>query len=205
QPLLKSLGYSAELQMLGEFSSRFAEYQKLDAEILPLAVENTNLKAQQLSFGPAQQAVDEFNRALTTATGAGGNKGCCPEASAARARSAVLSIQVVHSRHIAEAEDTKMTAMEAQMAASDAEARRALTELRAGLPSGAAPALVSATAALDRLKAVTGEIVALSRRNTNVRSLALSLGRKRTVAAQCEDQLSALNEALSKHDFTATR
>jgi hypothetical protein len=53
--------------------------------------------------------------------------------------------------------------------------------------------------------AVNGEIVALSRRNTNVRSLALALGRKRTVAAQCEERLQALVEALERHEFTATR
>ena len=35
------------------------------------------------------------------------------------------------------------------------------------------------------------DMVALSRRNTNVRSLALALGRKRTVAAQCEDVADA--------------
>jgi hypothetical protein len=33
----------------------------------------------------------------------------------------------------------------------------------------------------------------------------LSLGRKRTVTAECDDTLHALDEALSKHDFTATR
>ena len=53
--------------------------------------------------------------------------------------------------------------------------------------------------------AVNDEIVALSRRNSNVRSLALSLGRKRMVTAECEDELRALEEALAKHEFTATR
>ena len=48
-------------------------------------------------------------------------------------------------------------------------------------------------------------IIALSRKNTNVRSLALSLGRKRVVTAECEDQLRALGEALAKHESTATR
>ena len=48
-------------------------------------------------------------------------------------------------------------------------------------------------------------IVALSRRNSNVRALALSLGRKRTVAAECDVRLRALEEALTRHEFTATR
>ena len=40
---------------LETFTGRFDEYRRLDDEILPLAVENTNLKAQRLSFGPARR------------------------------------------------------------------------------------------------------------------------------------------------------
>jgi hypothetical protein len=36
-------------------------------------------------------------------------------------------------------------------------------------------------------------------------SLALSLGKKRTVTAECDDILRALDETLARHDFTATR
>ena len=62
-----------------------------------------------------------------------------------------------------------------------------------------------ASAAFERFKMVNAEIMRLSRRNSNVRSLALSMGRKRTVTAQCDDQLRALDEALSKHEFSATQ
>jgi hypothetical protein len=51
---------------------------------------------------------------------------------------------------------------------------------------------------------INDEIVALSRRNSNVRSLALSLGRKRVVVAECDDQLTALEQALAKRGFPAT-
>jgi hypothetical protein len=53
--------------------------------------------------------------------------------------------------------------------------------------------------------AIHTEIITLSRRNSDVRSLALSLGRKRIVTAACDDQLRALEQALAKHEFTATR
>ena len=52
--------YSIETRLLEEFGRRFAEYRALDRNILELAVENTNLKAQRLSFGPAQEAADAF-------------------------------------------------------------------------------------------------------------------------------------------------
>ncbi len=60
ESILKSMGYSEELGFLDTFKGRFAEYQKLDAEILPLAVENTNVKAQRLSFGPAREAAERL-------------------------------------------------------------------------------------------------------------------------------------------------
>lgn len=53
--------------------------------------------------------------------------------------------------------------------------------------------------------AVQVEIIDLSRRNSNVRALALSLGRKRTLAAECDAELQALREALAQHEFGATR
>jgi len=35
--------------------------------------------------------------------------------------------------------------------------------------------------------------------------LAVSLGRKRTLAAECDTELQALREVLAEHDFSATR
>ena len=49
--------------------------------------------------------------------------------------------------------------------------------------------------------AIHKEIITLSRRNSDVRSL----GKKRTMTAECEAHLQALEQALAKHEFTATR
>ena len=117
-------------------------------------------------------------------------------------------VNVLHKQlieHIAESDEAAMSRMEAEMAASESAARKAVSALKDQLPSAAAPQLAAAAAALDRFKAVNAEIVSLSRRNSNVRSLALSLGRKRAVTAECDDTLRALEEALTKHDFKATR
>ena len=122
-----------------------------------------------------------------------------------RAFAALLEIQVLQAPHIAEADDVAMTEMEAQMAASELEARRTLARLSPLLIAGAAKPLADASTALERFLTVNREIVALSRRNSNVRALALSLGRKRTVTAACEEQLRALDEALARYEFTATR
>jgi hypothetical protein len=204
--LLRDLGYSEDVTYLEGFETRFNDYKRLDDEILPLAAENTNLAAQRLSFGAAQEARDAFARALDAAVrpGAAG-QACCADALAAKAAAAVLEIQVLHAPHIAEADDAAMTRLEQRMAAAEAAARTTLAELKTSLAPASAPQLVTASQALDRFAAINKEIIALSRRNSDVRSLALSLGRKRMLVAACEDQLTALQQALAKHGFTATR
>jgi hypothetical protein len=203
---LESLRYADDLRHLNEFEARFKEYRRLDDEILPLAVENTNLKAQRLSFGTSREAAQSFHAALEKAIGTSPTKEtCCAEAVAARARMAVLEIQVTYAPHIAEAQDAAMTQMEAQMNAATGRAQQALQELRGMLPTSSGAQLGAASAVLDRFLSIHKEIIALSRRNSDVRSLALSLGEKRNVTAECEARLQALEEALAKHAFTATR
>jgi hypothetical protein len=202
EPVLASLGYRSEIETLTAFKGRFDELRALDAEILPLAVENTNLKAQRLSFGPVRQASDRLSSSLKAAAASARSPGV--EAQVAAMRAAVLEIQVLQARHIAEPKDAVMDDIEASMAALFSEAQSDLQHLRRLLPAARSD-LTAADLALDQLMTLNQELVALSRRNTNVRSLALSLGRKRLVIAACEDQLAALNEALAKHDVPATR
>ena len=193
---LQALGYREDQRALDAFRARFDEYRKLDDEILPLAVENTNLKAQRLSFGAAQEAAKSVASAVEGAVrGAKGGGGCCAEALAYRARAALLEIQVLQAPHIAESDDGAMTKIENRMQELAHTARAAIDELKAS----------DAAAALDRFLKINDEIIMLSRRNSNVRSLALSLGRKRMITAECEDDLRALEQAVAGHAFSATR
>ena len=205
QPALESLGYQTDLGHLTAFRASFDEYRRLDDEILTLAVENSNVKAQRIAFGPSREAARAFGTSLEAAVREGAKDRCRAEALASRAQAAVLQLEVLQPPHIADAENAVMTRLEGEMHASEAVARKSLEELRTASSPAAGSHLEAATAALDGFVARNREIVALSRRNSNVRSLALSLGRKRTVTAQCEDQLRALEQALAAHAFTATR
>jgi hypothetical protein len=204
-PILTSLGYSAETELLERFRSRLAEYRTLDQTILGLAVESTNLKAQRLSFGSAQQAATAFREALDAVNGSAPKDSWQVQALAATALAAVREVQVLQAPHIAEADDAAMTRIEADMRVAETAARRALGTLAGLAPPAARPRLAAATAALDRFMGVNAEIVTLSRRNSNVRSLALSLGQKRMLAAACEEALRALQDALAKRDFGGRR
>ena len=205
QALVRGLELADELKLLAEFRKVFAKYRALDDEILELAVENTNLKAQRLSFGAAREAADVVRAALDAVTNAASEKDACrARALSATAALAVSEIQVLQAPHIAAADDAVMTALEQRMATLEANARSTLQEL-AGVAPGLQSGSDAASAALGRFMNINAQIVALSRRNSNVRSLALSLGQKRTLAAACEEGIQALRARLEKRTFTGTR
>ena len=205
-PILQGLNFSNETQLLQQFVSRFAEYRALDRRILDLAVENTNLKAQRLSFGPAQEAADAFRDALKAVVPSVPAKDTWhAEALVASAVATVREIQVLQAPHIAEADEAVMTRMEKRMATSEAAARNAIKELMGLVQPAARPRLAAAAASLDQFVSLNTQILALSRKNTNVRSLALSLDQKRTLTTACEESLRALHDALAKRGFTGIR
>jgi hypothetical protein len=200
---LRQLGFPDETRTFDEFTAHWAEYRKVDRTILDLAVENTNLKAQSLSFGPASESADAFRDLLATVARATPAKDRCRvDALVAEAVLDVRQIQVLHAPHIAAPDDATMARMEKQMADLEASARAALHGLST---PGTREPLTSAIAALDRFIDVSRKIVALSRRNTNVRSLSLSLNGRPPLAAACDGSLRALQEALAKEQSTATR
>ena len=205
QPILQGLGYADEARLLADFVARFAEYGALDRRILELAVENTNLKAQRLSFGPALQAADEFRDALQAVGPADAANAWRVRALVSTAVAAVREIQALQAPHIAEADDAAMTRMETRMTASETAARRALEALAPLVSTGSRPSLDAAQAALSRFMAVHADITALSRRNTNVHSLALTLNQKGQLTRACEDSLRALRDALATRGFSGTR
>ncbi len=127
------------------------------------------------------------------------------EALIATAMTTVREIQVLQAPHIADADAAVMTRMEKEMATSETAARDALGKLRPLVAPASQPKLATAAAALDRFMDLNAQIIALSRRNTNVRSLALSLDQKRAIVVKCEEALRALRSALAGREHTGRR
>lgn len=204
--ILQGLNYTDELRLLGDFEKRFAAYSDLDKQILDLAVQNTNIKAQQLSFGAAQATADRFWTALKAVTAADSARDRWHVAAlAAMALAAVRQIQVLEAPHIADPDDAAMTRMETQMAAAEAEARASLKAIEPLVAPASRSRLAQATTALDEFVAINTSITVLSRRNTNVRSVALSLDQKQALVKPCEDSLVALQAALAERGYSGTR
>jgi hypothetical protein len=204
--LLDRLSYGQERSLIGEFERSFTESEALDREILALAVENTNLKAQRLSFGPVRDTADETRRRLDEVVSAVPAQGQDrARLVAMRALVSLRDLQLLEAPHIAEPDDAAMTRLERSMSEHEAEIRGALRELDEIGGASARAAVAAAGEAFERFLGVHSQVIELSRRNTNVRSLALSLGRKRTLTAACDEALAAVQTALAERGFRATR
>jgi len=65
--------------------------------------------------------------------------------------------------------------------------------------------LKKAESAYARFMSLTAEVVRLSRMNTNIKSLELSLGKKRLISSQCQEILAALQKTVQAQEFKATK
>jgi hypothetical protein len=196
--LLATVGTKREQDLLAQFTDAFGNLKKLDEEVLTLAVKNTNLKAYSLLFGAAASTLAEMDAALSRVIAkhadSPGTQRVMPMAFGARI--GVLRIQTLLAPHIPEENDAKMDQMEALMAKEEAQIRGDLDGLTSlAKPKGDAD-VVAAVSQFSRYEELKAQILALSRENTNVRSLALSLNQKRKATALCLDALGALKTAI---------
>jgi hypothetical protein len=206
QAIFVERGWSKEKGLLDEFDRSWQDSRKLDAEILALAVRNTNLKAARLSQGRGIELLRRFMEELPgIGRKADGQDGSTLAGPACKAIQAAQMIQILHAPHIAEAESARMDQIEGEIRALDGEVRRGLEELKRGATSGEMKKVAAAGATYDEYAQVTREVVADSRQNTNVLSMALSMGQKRKVTARCMEILQSMRELVSKHEFKGTR
>jgi heme exporter protein D len=204
--LLTGGGSQGERDLLAQFTAAFAEFQRIDDELLALTIKNTNVKAYSLAFGPADSALGEMNAALAHLVAANADS---PEEKtvmrlAFGAEVGALRIQALLSPHIAEEDDKKMDEFEALMAAQDTQVRKGLDGLAALPKLRGDPELATATTRYAVFSNIRTQILALSRENTNVRSLSISLNQKRKAMRACEATLGALQEAILAEPIAGT-
>jgi Four helix bundle sensory module for signal transduction len=196
EPLLG--GNRWEAHLFQEFSRCWDKLQAIDREVLSLAVQNTNLKALRLSFGPAAEAIRRMEDALTHLMDVVSSS---PDAVgltrlAAQAIIDALNIYTLQAPHIAESTGTRMEEMEAVMHSLDAQVTNAFQSLQARVGEPGQPFLDAAWAAYKDFQNINADIIDLSRQNSNLRSFALSLEQKRKMTAQCQEVLVALQETV---------
>jgi hypothetical protein len=196
-----------ERKLVIEFNTCWTELRKIDHVILDLAVQNTNLKAASLSRVKGAEAMQRFEHALNGVMKS--YSGTRNEGRVARlilsAITAGLKIHNLHSFHIAEASDEKMDQIETQMKTEENKASKSLDELASIVGEKNRQVLLQAKTAFSEFMEVTAEVIKLSRQNSNIKSLELSLGKTRKVTAQCDEILAAFQEVVQSRTYKATR
>jgi hypothetical protein len=196
--LLKTGGTQVEKELFNQFSELFAEFQRIDNNLLDLAVRNTNIKAYGLAFGPATAALNEMNAALSRliALNSGSPKEKQVMLLAYGAEISGLHLQTLIPPHIAEENDQKMDKLEALMSGENKQIRKNLDELTALRNLNQRDNLAVAVSSYATFSKIKTQILALSRENTNVKSLSISLSQKRKVMLLCQEKLNKLQKAI---------
>jgi hypothetical protein len=195
--LLNANAGRREKQLLASFFGCFTNLQRIDRDLQALAVKNTNVRAFALAFGPAAQAAQAADSALSHFLAKHATLPQKVLLLAASAQTAILRFETRLAPHIAEHSDPKMDEMEALMAKDDIQIRAGLDGLAAQTGLRADSDLATARASYARFSELRTQIIALSRENTNVRSLALSLNQKRKTMLLCQDALYVLQQEIA--------
>jgi hypothetical protein len=201
--LVEAYPSEKEAKRLQEFQGCWTEFRAIDRVVLEIAVQNSNLKAAELSFGAARDAMTALEEALTELMRSQESGPIC--GLAANALAAALKIHVLQAPHIAAPHDQEMDGLEKNILENDALARRSLRALQPLVSPERQPTLRRAELAYNEFAHVTEEIIKLSRQNTNIKSLELSLNRKRNITSQCDEILISFQDAVQSRSFKATR
>jgi hypothetical protein len=196
-----------EQAIMREFNACWLQFRKLDETILTLACQNTNLKAQHLSTTQGADEMKKFEEYLNGLMQPRVQANRCDQVVTLANEALVAGLKILtrHKPHIEAASDTEMDTIERAIQADDAVAKKALAALTTTPDLSGNELLPQAVAAYDRFMGLTHEVLRLSRLNTNIKSAALSLGKKRLISAQCQDTLATLQQSVQNQQFKATR
>jgi hypothetical protein len=198
---------SEEVKLLGEFDNCWTEFQKIDQVLLELAVQNTNIKATKLSYTEGCGAMTRFEQGLGDLIKA--SLAVAEERQivglAFQAFSAMQKIHCLEAPHILASSDQQMDEIEGEMRSAAEQVRISLKTLDSLVNEKGKAPLMEAEKAYAEFTKVNAEVIELSRQNTNVKSMELSLNKKRKVTVLCEDVLGALQETVRSRTFRATK
>jgi hypothetical protein len=205
--LLGSSKDDNEQRLSQDFDRCWTEFQKIQPVVLELAVQNTNLKAARLSQTKADAAVQRFGQDLSALLEGGSSPGHCEQmvAPVFRALRGCLRIHYLHMPHINAAADKEMDQIEVDMKRYNEEVSRSLATLSDLADDKGQTLLADAGKAYSDFIEVTQEVLRLSRENTNIKSMELTLGKGRVITAECEGILTELQESVRNKTFRATR
>jgi hypothetical protein len=196
-----------ETDLINEFNACWRQFTELDRTILDLATQNTNLKAQRISATQCAHEIDLFEASLNRLIQINTKDGQSNEVvvNSYKALTTALEIFVLHKPHIEEADDQRMDKIEQRMKSYEESARKALETLRRIPDLRSKEDLKNAESAFERFMSLTTEVIRLSRMNTNIKSVELSLGKERLISSKCQEILATLQKKIQTQGSKATK
>jgi hypothetical protein len=180
----------AKIAQLDAFDAAWREFEDVDKRLLAQAVANTNLKATRLAVSDGAKVLDRFVDALIEVQGSSADSELVRAALAASV--SALRMQSMLMAHIPSPDDAEMGALEKRIEGLSGEAGRQLAVV-GQMAAGRSPEKVAdAMRAWSEYRRIVGEVLRLSRQNTNVLSFDVSVHEKRRVTKDCLSALAAL-------------
>lgn len=202
---LRADGAAALLEPLDAFNTAWGELREIDKEFLPMVVQKTNTLASMLSYSEGVAALERLEGSLREAMDLAPDKDGRTAAACFSVLAEAAKILALQGPHIAEASEGRMDTLEAAMRAGADRARAALADAAGRARGPELEALDRARREMDAFLEVNSRILALSRINSDVKSLALSMQRKQNAAAACEAALAAIQARIEERLSKATR
>jgi hypothetical protein len=206
-PLIEQDNSTPETSRIAEFDKCWRKFRKVDQLLLDLAVQNTNIRASDLAFTNGAEALRKLEAGLTRLIDLDSSEGGNSQIVRLSYQALVAGIKIhdQYAAHIEAETDEEMDWVEKDIKANEEILNNSLSALARLAKGKESDTVKDAIAADHELEKVTKEIIALSRKNTNIKSIELSLGKKRLVTAQCEDVLGAIQEFIRSKGTRATR
>ncbi len=196
-----------EKQLLSEFDQCWLQFKTLDQQLLAWATQESNIEAQKWSTDTGRKAWEQFEKALNRLKKQGQADKYNPEIENAIAQSQIASLKILalHKPHIEAFTEQEMAQWENEMQVQTALTKQHLNSLAKQLSQQDLAAYNTAYLHWEAFQGATQKIVRLSRQNSNLKSIALSLGKKRLISTQCKGILNELKQTYADQRFQATR
>lgn len=194
EKLLAKGGSKEERDLAQKFDSSWNTIRQIDSVLLESAVQNTNMKAIELSNTVGADLLQKFDDDLTKLT-----RQVMPvtrrnemDKFAGQAKTSVLKIAVLQWRHIQAPGAAEKAPLEISMNEEARKADAALKTLTGMSGKKNHTFIKDASSQYTEFVNLNQEIVRLSRLNTNRATVDQSLGKKRITTAECDRTLKAL-------------
>ncbi|HQX50664.1 MAG TPA: methyl-accepting chemotaxis protein [Planctomycetaceae bacterium] len=180
-------------------SKALDEFEKINSQVLDLAIQNTNLKSKTLVFGDLKRDIDALSTRLNSWIEEVASKGAADAESAKRMKAlyemneALATIPFNAIRHIESSSPEEMSVVEKKLDELQDQVLQGLMIASGGDTANQ----VEVRAKMSDIKTLVTKITQFSRLDTNNRSVTMSLTETMTAVDECVKRFDELNNLLA--------